>query len=112
MDCAFSVHRLLGPGFREKIYERALCLELDASGLKFESEKPIEVRFREWLIPGQKVDLLVEGCILVETKVVPRLRPLHRLQVLSYMKTLDLRIGLLINFNVPVLKDGFKRVVR
>jgi GxxExxY protein len=112
MDCAFAVHRLLGPGFREKIYERALCLELDASGLKFECEKPIDVRFREWLIPGQKVDLLVEGCILVEMKVVPKLRRLHRLQVLSYMKTLDLRIGLLINFNVPVLKDGFKRVVR
>src|SRR5687767_11502089 len=112
MDCAFAVHRLLGPGFREKIYERALCLEMDASGLKFECEKPIDVRFREWLIPGQKVDLLVEGGILVEMKVVPKLRRLHRLQVLSYLKTLDLRIGLLINFNVPVLKDGFKRVVR
>ena len=112
MDCAFTVHRLLGPGFREKIYERALCLELDACGLKFESEKSIQVRFKEWLIPGQKIDLLVEGFVLVETKVVPKLRPLHRLQVLSYLKTMDLRLGLLINFNVPVLKDGFKRVVR
>lgn len=112
MDCAFAVHRLLGPGFREKIYERALCLELDSHGLKFETEKLIDVRFREWLIPGQKIDLLIEGCILVETKVVPQLRPLHRLQVLSYLKTLDLRLGLLINFNVAVLKDGFKRVVR
>jgi len=112
MDCAFSVHRVLGPGFRESIYARALHLELDSCGLKFESEKLIDVRFRQWLIPGQRVDLLVEGCVLVETKVVPRLRPLHRLQVLSDLKTLNLRVGLLINFNVGVLKEGFKRVVR
>lgn len=112
MDCAFAVHRHLGPGFRERIYERALCLELDDRGLRFECEKRIQVRFKHWLIPGQKVDLLIEDCVLVEAKVVPKLRPLHRLQVLSYLKTLDLRIGLLINFNVAVLKDGFKRVIR
>ena len=112
MDCAFAVHRSLGPGFREIIYVRALRLELDAQKLKFESEKKILVRYRQWEIPGQKVDLLVESTVLVEVKVVPRLRPMHRLQVLSYLKTLDLRIGLLINFNVPVLKNGFKRVIR
>ena len=112
MDCAFSVHRSLGPGFREKIYVRALCLELDAQKLKFEAQKSILVRYKQWQIPGQTVDLLVESSVLVEAKVVPRLRPIHRLQVLSYLKTLDLRIGLLINFNVPVLKDGFKRVIR
>jgi len=112
MDCAFTVHRSLGPGFREMIYVRALCLELDAQKLTFESEKNIHVRYRQWQIPGQTVDLLVESSVLVEAKVVPRLRPMHRLQVLSYLKTLDLRIGLLINFNVPVLKDGFKRVIR
>ena len=70
------------------------------------------MRYKEWQIPGQTVDLLVESSVLVEVKVVPKLRPMHRLQVLSYLKTLDLRIGLLINFNVPVLKDGFKRVIR
>lgn len=112
MDCAFTVHRSLGPGFREKIYVRALCLELDAQKLTFESEKSVLVRYKQWQIPGQTVDLLVESSVLVEAKVVPRLRPMHRLQVLSYLKTLDLRIGLLINFNVPVLKDGFKRVIR
>ena len=110
MDCAFTVHRSLGPGFREKIYVRALCLELDLQKLKFESDKSILVRYKQWQIPGQKVDLFVESAVLVETKVVPRLRPMHRLQLLSYLKTLDLRIGLLINFNVPVLKAGFKRV--
>ncbi|MBA3641467.1 MAG: GxxExxY protein, partial [Acidobacteria bacterium] len=112
MDCAFTVHRALGPGFREKIYVRALCLELDAQKLKFETDKNILVRYKQWQIPGQTVDLLVESSVLVEAKVVPRLRPMHRLQVLSYLKTLNLRIGLLINFNVPVLEDGFKRVIR
>ena len=107
-----AVHRSLGPGFREIIYARALHLELDAQKLKFEAEKKIKVRYKHWEIPGQKVDLLVESSVLVEVKVVPRLRPMHRLQVLSYLKTLDLRIGLLINFNVPVLKAGFKRVIR
>ena len=112
MDCAFAVHRSLGPGFRESIYARALRLELDVQKLKFEAEKRIKVRYKQWEIPGQKVDLLVESSVLVEVKVVPRLRPMHRPQVLSYLKTLDLRIGLLINFNVPVLKAGFKRVIR
>ena len=112
MDCAFTVHRHLGPGFKEKIYERALCLELDSRGLRFECEKEIEVIYRDWQIPGQRVDLIVEGKVLVEVKTVPRLRALHRSQVLSYLKTLDLRIGLLINFNCSMLKDGFKRVIR
>ena len=112
MDCAFTVHRTLGPGFREIIYAQALYLELDAQKLKFEAEKKIMVRYKQWQIPGQKVDLLVESSVLVEVKVVPKLRPMHRLQLLSYLKTLDLRIGLLINFNVPVLKAGFKRVIR
>jgi GxxExxY protein len=111
MDCGFAVHRALGPGFREKIYERAYCLELESRGLRFECEKPILVKYRDWLIPGQKVDLIVEGIVLVEIKAVPRLRPLHRLQVLSYLKTLGLRVGLLMNFNVAVLKDGLQRIV-
>jgi len=111
MDCAFTVHRTLGPGFRERIYSRAFCLELDWRHLSFESEKPIEVRYRRWSIPGQKIDLIVGGKVLVELKTVPRLQPIHRAQVVSYLKTLDLRIGLLVNFNAGVLKDGFKRVI-
>ena len=112
MDCAFTVHRSLGPGFLEKIYVRALHLELAEQKLTFEAERSILVRYKQWEIPGQTVDLIVESSVLIEAKVVPKLCPIHRLQVLSYLKTLDLRIGLLINFNAPVLKDGFKRVIR
>lgn len=112
MDCAFTVHRALGPGFREVIYKRAFCLELELRGLRFESEKQIMVRYKTWQIPGQNVDLIIGGAVLVELKAVPRLRPIQYSQVLSYLKTLDLRIGLLVNFNCAVLKDGFKRVIR
>ena len=111
MDCAFAVHRALGPGFRERIYERALCLEMDSRNLRFECEIPIEVRYREWRIPGQKLDLLVERTVLVEVKAVPKLRPIHTAQVVSYLKTLNLRVGLLLNCNSVALKYGLKRIV-
>jgi GxxExxY protein len=111
MDCGFTVHRCLGPGFRERIYQRAFCLELDARGLQFECEKRIEVKFKQWTIPGQTVDLVVGGVVLVELKAVPKLRPLLRRQVLSYLKTMDLRIGLLFSFNTVLMKHGFRRVV-
>jgi GxxExxY protein len=111
IDSAFTVHRTLGPGFRERIYQRAYRLELDVRGLKFECEKPILVRYKQWEIPGQTIDLLVEGIVLVEIKAASRLRPIHRAQVLSYLRTLNVRVGLLMNFNVPLLKDGLQRVI-
>ena len=112
VDVGFTVHRVLGPGFKEKIYERAFCLELDSRSLKFECEKQIEVKYKNWRIPGQKVDLIVADLVLVELKAVPQLRKLHHRQVLSYLKTMDLRIGLLVNFNVSLFKTGVKRVIR
>ena len=112
LDCAFNVHRVLGPGFKESIYQRAMCLEMDARGLKFECEKMIDVRYKQWVIPGQRVDLLVESRVLVEVKAIPRLRKIHSSQVYSYLKTMDIRIGLLLNFKAQVLKEGLKRVVR
>lgn len=111
MDCAFAVHRALGPGFKESIYTHAICLEMDSRGLKFEREKAIEVIYKQWKIPGQRVDLLVEGAVLVEIKSVPKLRRIHTSQVVSYLKTMNLRIALLVNFRARVLKEGFKRVV-
>ena len=111
IGCAISVHRELGPGFKEKIYHRAYRLELTARGLAFESEKPILVKYRDWMIPGQTVDLIVAGAVLVELKAVPRLRDFHRHQVISYLRTTGLRIGLLLNFNAVLLKEGMRRVV-
>ncbi|MGB2715980.1 MAG: GxxExxY protein [Vicinamibacterales bacterium] len=111
MESAFSVHRALGPGFKEIIYKRAYLLELESRKLKFESEKKILARYKEWQIPGQTIDLIVEEIVLVELKAVPKLRPIHRRQVISYLQTMDLRVGLLINFNVQLLKHGFQRLV-
>jgi GxxExxY protein len=109
--CGIAVHRELGPGFKERIYERAFCLELESRGIKFECEKPVEVRYKNWRIPGQKIDLMVEGLVLVEIKAVSRLKGLHRSQVISYLKTTELRVGLLMNFNSSLLKDGLRRIV-
>lgn len=110
VDSGLTIHRVLGPGFKEPIYHRAFCLELDARGVRFESEKPITVRYKHWEIPGQKVDLLVAGCVLVEIKAVPALLPLHEAQVLSYLKTTGVRLGLLLNFGGRLFKDGIQRV--
>jgi GxxExxY protein len=111
IDCAFTVHRTLGPGFKESIYRRALLLELDSRGLRFESEKPILVTYKTWEIPGQRVDLIVGGVVLLELKTVPKVKGLHRAQVLSYLRTTGLRVGLILNFNVRLLKHGIHRVV-
>lgn len=111
VDVGFTVHSELGPGFREHIYERAYCLELDARGIRYEAEKRIEVRYKSWSIPGQTIDLIIEGIVLVELKTVPRLMPVHVAQVMSYLKTLDLRVGLLMNFNSELFKTGLKRVI-
>jgi GxxExxY protein len=111
IGCAIAVHRELGPGFKECIYHRAFRLELDSRGMSFESDKRILVKYRHWQIPGQQIDLIVGGVVLVELKAVPRLRPLHRYQVQSYLKTTGLAVGLLLNFNAPLLKDGMQRIV-
>ena len=110
IGCAISVHRELGPGFKESIYHTAFKLELESRGIPYESEKPIQVKYRDWMIPGQKVDLVVQGIVLVEIKAVPRLRVLHRCQAQSYLKTTGLPVGLLMNFNARLLKDGLQRM--
>ena len=111
IDAGLSIHRALGPGFKEIIYKRAYLLELDSRKLKFESEKQILVQYKDWQIPGQTVDLIVEGIVLVELKAVPRLRPIHRRQTVSYLRTTGLRVGLLMNFNVLLFKHGLRRIV-
>jgi len=111
IGCAIDVHRELGPGFKESIYHTAFRLELKSRGIQFESEKAILVKYRQWTIPGQRIDLIVEGTVLVEVKAVPKLRPLHKYQVQSYLRTTGLPVGLLLNFNAPLLRDGLERVL-
>jgi GxxExxY protein len=111
IGCAITVHRILGPGFKEPIYSRALRLELDDVGLTYECEKRILVPYRSWEIPGHRLDLIVGGCVVVELKAVPRLSEIHRLQVVSYLKATGLRLGYVLNFNAEVLRHGIKRVV-
>jgi GxxExxY protein len=111
IGAALAVHRELGPGFLESIYAHALRLELEARGLRFESEKPVGVPYRGAVIPGQRIDLLVQGCVIVEVKAVGAIEPVHVAQVISYLKTTGLRLGLLLNFHERLLRDGIRRVV-
>ena len=111
IGCAITVHRILGPGFKERIYERAFCLELGEAGLSYESERRILVPYKQWQLEGHKLDLIVRGVVIVELKAVPRLAEIHRLQVLSYLKATGLRLGFVMNFNAEVIKQGIKRVV-
>jgi GxxExxY protein len=112
IGAAIEVHRMLGPGYLESIYERALCHELTLRGVPFQRQVDLIVRFKDIDIPGQRLDLLVGGRVITDLKTVETLAPIHQGQLLSYLKTTGLRLGLLINFKVLVLKDGIKRIVR
>jgi GxxExxY protein len=111
IGCAIAVHRALGPGFLESIYKKAMHIELNARGLSYESKRAVTVSYRGIQIEGQRVDLVVEGLIVVELKAVARFDDVHKAQVMSYLRTTGLRGGLLINFRVPVLKRGLQRIV-
>jgi GxxExxY protein len=111
IGAAIEVHRVLGPGFLERIYHDALCIELQARGITFERERPVAIRYRDIAIQGQRVDLIVGGCIIVELKALTRFDPVHDAQVISYLRTTGLRLGLLLNFSCPTLREGIRRVV-
>jgi GxxExxY protein len=111
IGCCIAVHRVLGPGLREEIYSRALGLELTASGIAFERERPFPVIYRGELLCQQYLDFLVADRIVLELKSVEQLVPVNHAQLLNYMRVAHKRVGLLINFNVVVLKDGLKRKV-
>ncbi len=112
IGAAIEVHRVLGPGFLESVYEKALMYELRLGGLDVEKQKAILVPYKEIQIEGQRLDLLVGERVIVELKAVESIAPIHQAQLLSYLKATKLRLGLFVNFNVPVLKDGIKRIVR
>lgn len=110
IGCAITVHKALGPGLVEATYEEALCLELDEQHLRFTRQVGVPVTYRGKLIGEYRPDLVVEGTVVVEIKSVERLIGLHQAQLLSYMRVLNLSVGLLLNFNGETLRSGVKRL--
>jgi GxxExxY protein len=112
IGAAIEVHRKKGPGLLESIYEWCLQTELTVRKLNWESQKSVLVEYKGFFREEPlRFDLLVEGCVLVEVKAVERILPIHKAQLLSYMKLLDVPIGLLINFHEMKLTDGVKRLM-
>lgn len=110
IGAAIEVHRLLGPGLLESTYQQCLCRELRLRGIPFESEKPVPVHYKDMILEsGYRVDLLVAGLVVVEIKAVEQILPVHEAQLLTYMKLGGWKLGLLINFNVALLKHGIRR---
>ena len=108
---AIEFHRQLGPGFIESIYEQALCHEFDSRSIRYERQKPIVIPYKTIKLSGQRLDLLVEGKLILELKSIEQIAPIHEAQLLSYLRSTGLRAGLIINFNVKQLKYGIKRMV-
>ena len=112
IGAAIEVHRVLGPGLLESAYEVCMFKELEAHGLSVVAQVPIPVVYKgDRLDAGFRIDLLVEQRIVVELKAVEKLMPVHTAQLITYLKLSGHEVGLIINFNVPVLRDGIKRIV-
>jgi GxxExxY protein len=112
VDAAYKVHKALGPGLLEKIYEVCFCRELKRAGLSYQKQVDIPIKYDGIdFDEGLRIDVLVEDLVICELKAVDEINPVHMAQVLSYLKLTGNRLGFLINFNVPVIKNGIKRVV-
>jgi len=112
IGASIEVHRILGPGYLESVYEAALAVELGFRHVSFERQKLISVDYKGHAIGEGRLDLLVGNELIVELKAIDSLAPIHSAQVISYLKAMRLPLGLLINFNVPLLKNGIKRIVQ
>jgi GxxExxY protein len=107
---AIEVHKVLGPGLLESAYEDCLCRELVIRGIPFERQRPLPVEYKGTRLDcGYRLDFLVAGLVVVEVKAVSSIEPVHEAQLLTYLKLGGWKLGLLINFNVPILKDGIRR---
>jgi GxxExxY protein len=110
IGAGIEVHKALGPGLLESAYEECLCRELTLREIAFERQKPLPVAYKGIKLDcGYRLDLLVENAVVVEIKAVECVQPIHEAQLLTYLKLGGWKLGLLINFNVPVLKDGVRR---
>ncbi len=112
VDAAFHIHKVLGPGLLESVYEACLCHELTKRGVSFQKQVVLPIVYDGLEIEtGLRIDLWIENKLIVELKAIESLHEIHKAQIMTYMKLTETRLGLLINFNVPVIKDGIKRII-
>jgi len=112
IGAAIEVHKALGPGLMESVYEECLCHEFDLRRIHYKRQQAIPVEYKGVKLDcGYRIDLVVEGLVILELKSVDSLQPIHEAQLLTYLKLTGLKVGLLINFNVPVLRDGIRRLI-
>jgi GxxExxY protein len=113
IKAAINVHTALGPGLLESVYQKCMAIELDALGLKCETEVQLPVIYRDKIITddGFRIDILVEGTLVVELKSVESVKSVHKKQLLTYLRLSKKQLGLLINFNEPLVRDGITRIV-
>ena len=110
IGCAIEVHRYLGPGLLESIYESALCIELREAGLQFQRQVALPLWYKGELVGEHRPDLIIGEQVVVEVKSIERLAPVHTAQMLTYLRVAKLRMGLILNFNSEVLHSGIKKV--
>jgi len=109
---AIKVHKALGPGLLESVYQKCLAYELEKAGLKVACEVPIPVKYEKVSIDlGFRIDMMVQKAVIIENKTVEKLLPIHQAQLLTYLKLTRLNLGYLLNWNVVLMKDGIKRMV-
>ena len=112
IGAAIEVHKALGPGLLESAYEECICHELSFQGVLFERQKPLPLRYKgKTLDCGYRLDLVVENAIILELKSCERIEPIHKAQLLTYLKLSGLNLGLILNFNVSIMRDGIVRIV-
>jgi len=111
ISCAIEVHSTLGPGLLESVYEEALAQELSIRGIRYEKQKEISLKYKGKEIGKHRIDFLIEDEVIVELKAVEKMVNIYDAQILTYLKAMEKRVGLLINFNVERLKNGIKRLI-
>ena len=112
IGAAIEVHKALGPGLLESAYEACLCRELELRGIPFERQKEVPLDYKGCKLDcGYRLDLVVRNEVILELKAVDRIEPIHEAQMITYLRLTGIKLGLLINFNVPVLKDGIRRFI-
>ena len=111
IGAAIEVHKVLGAGFLESVYEEALCIELALRGVAFERQKPIALTYKGQPVGEARLDLLVGGELILELKAVERIHPIHKAQVINYLRATGCQLGLLLNFDVEQMREGIDRII-